>query len=221
MFSIQDGREHFWQWDSNRKLIVEDSSISEVHFSNRTDDYSLVCETYVEDGITLVNVPNILLQKAWRIHAYAFDGNYTKHENCYEVIARTKPADYAYTETEVLNWETINTKVEKALEQTGYYVPTVDASGNLSWEGSKETLPKVKTTNIKGDKGDTGAAFTYDMFTEEQLAALKGPKGDKGDKGDTGPQGEPGADYTLTANDKTEIANLVLAALPSSEEVSY
>ena len=50
MFSIQDGREHFWQWDSNRKLIVEDSSISEVHFSNRTDDYSLVCETYVEDG---------------------------------------------------------------------------------------------------------------------------------------------------------------------------
>ena len=56
------------------------------------------------------------------------------------------------------------------------------------------------------------------MFTEEQLAALKGAKGDKGD---TGPQGEPGADYILTANDKTEIANLVLAALPSSEEVGY
>lgn len=44
----------------------------------------------------------------------------------------------------------------------------------------------------KGDKGDTGAAFTYDMFTEEQLAALKGYKGDKGDKGDTGSKGEKG-----------------------------
>ena len=51
--------------------------------------------------------------------------------------------------------------------------------------------------------------FTYDDFTEEQLAALKGAKGDKGDaftyedftpeqlaslKGDTGEQGLTGAD---------------------------
>lgn len=36
----------------------------------------------------------------------------------------------------------------------------------------------------KGDKGDKGDAFTYDDFTPEQLAALKGEKGDKGDKGD-------------------------------------
>lgn len=33
----------------------------------------------------------------------------------------------------------------------------------------------------KGDKGDAGEAFTYDDFTEEQLASLKGEKGDKGD----------------------------------------
>ena len=44
----------------------------------------------------------------------------------------------------------------------------------------------------KGDKGETGASFTYDMFTAEQLAALKGEKGDKGDKGDAGSQGENG-----------------------------
>ena len=48
MFKLQDGRDRFYQWDSDRKLIVEDASITEVHFSNRTDDYSLVCETYVE-----------------------------------------------------------------------------------------------------------------------------------------------------------------------------
>lgn len=43
-----------------------------------------------------------------------------------------------------------------------------------------------------GPIGETGAAFTYDMFTEEQLIALKGPKGDKGDTGAEGPQGERG-----------------------------
>ena len=37
----------------------------------------------------------------------------------------------------------------------------------------------------KGDKGDTGAAFTYDMFTDEQLDALRGPKGDPGEPGTT------------------------------------
>lgn len=39
---------------------------------------------------------------------------------------------------------------------------------------------------FKGEKGDTGDAFTYEDFTAEQLAELKGAKGDKGDKGDTG-----------------------------------
>lgn len=44
----------------------------------------------------------------------------------------------------------------------------------------------------KGDKGETGEkgdAFTYNDFTEEQLARLKGAKGDKGDVGPQGPQG--------------------------------
>ena len=44
----------------------------------------------------------------------------------------------------------------------------------------------------------TGAAFTYDDFTEEQLAALKGPKGDPGDTGPQGPKGDPGQNGTNT-----------------------
>ncbi len=50
--------------------------------------------------------------------------------------------------------------------------------------------------SIQGPKGDTGPkgdAFTYADFTQEQLAALKGPKGDKGEKGDTGAKGAAGA----------------------------
>lgn len=38
-------------------------------------------------------------------------------------------------------------------------------------------------------KGDTGAAFTYDMFTEEQLEALRGPEGPSGERGPAGDTG--------------------------------
>lgn len=36
---------------------------------------------------------------------------------------------------------------------------------------------------LKGEPGKDGKPFTYDMFTSEQLAALKGPKGDPGTGG--------------------------------------
>ena len=122
MFKIYDGREQFYQWDIDRKLIVEDSAITQVHFCNRTDDCSLVCETFVEDGITLVNVPNILLQTDWRIRAYAYDSNYTKFEKCFDVVARTKPSDYVYTETEVLNFDVIMKRLDDIDENIGQEV---------------------------------------------------------------------------------------------------
>ena len=50
----------------------------------------------------------------------------------------------------------------------------------------------VGPTGAQGPKGDTGAAFTYDMFTEEQLAKLVGPEGKQGPKGDEGAQGPQG-----------------------------
>lgn len=45
-----------------------------------------------------------------------------------------------------------------------------------------------------GPKGDKGDPFTYEDFTPEQLAALKGPKGDPGERGQTGATGATGAD---------------------------
>ena len=48
-----------------------------------------------------------------------------------------------------------------------------------------------------------------------------GEKGEKGDTGPAGPAGPTGADYVLTAQDKSDIAALVLAALPAAEEVAY
>ena len=67
---------------------------------------------------------------------------------------------------------------------------------------------------IKGDKGDKG---------EPGIQGIQGIQGPKGDKGDTGADGHTpikGTDY-FTEADKQELVTAVIAALPSTEEVSY
>ena len=121
MFKIYDGRTHFWQWDTDCKLVVEDSSIQQVHFCNRLSEYSFVCLTYKENEQLLVNVPNILFQSDRDIHVYAYNG-YTKYEACFKVFARSKPANYVYTETEVLNYNTLLQKINQVDENIGVAV---------------------------------------------------------------------------------------------------
>lgn len=66
------------------------------------------------------------------------------------------------------------------------------AQGDKGEPGSKGDKGDTGAAGSPGAKGDKGDPFTYDDFTPEQLAALKGAKGDKGDKGDTGSPGEKG-----------------------------
>jgi len=93
-----------------------------------------------------------------------------------------------------------------------------EASASIVGESPNQILNLVLP---KGDKGDTGEAFTYDKFTTEQLEKLRGPQGkqgiqgeqgltgDKGDKGDDGASGYTpikGIDY-FTDNEIAEIKN--------------
>lgn len=67
-------------------------------------------------------------------------------------------------------------------------------------------------TGPQGPQGEAGAPFTYDMFTEEQLAALTGPQGEvgpQGEKGETGPQGATGAAFTYDMFTSAQLAALV------------
>lgn len=140
MFKIFNGREAFYQWDLNQKLIVNDNTINEVHFCNRTDDCSLVCEVYEADGLRLVNVPNILLQDTFAVKVYAVCEDYTKLCATYKVLARTKPADYVYTETEVKTWEALEKKIEEGITDekieevvTDYLAANPPKAGVTSW----------------------------------------------------------------------------------------
>lgn len=75
-------------------------------------------------------------------------------------------------------------------EDGGYYAPSVDTSGNLTWTASKTGMPAVAESNIKGPKGDTGATGPAGPKGD---TGPKGPKGDKGDTGPAGPKGDQGA----------------------------
>ena len=118
MFKIYDGRETFYQWDINQKLIVADDSITEVHFSNRTDNLSLVRDIYNEGDLRVVFVPNVLLQTNWPIKVYAYRKDHTEVSETFKVIAKAKPQDYVYTPDEVKTWEELNDRIT-ALEQSG------------------------------------------------------------------------------------------------------
>ena len=112
MLRRENGLDYFFQWDYNQRLIVDDKDISEVHFCNKITDCSYVCETYTENEVLLVNVPNILLQTDWEIEAYAYIGNCIKSSERFDIVSRAKPDNYIYEETEILNYDTLVSRMD-------------------------------------------------------------------------------------------------------------
>ena len=146
MFSIYNGRECFYQWDMEQRLIVNDSSIDEVHFCNRTDNCALVCEVYEENSLRVVNVPNILLQNSWDINVFGYCNNcYTKNYARFKVKARSKPADYIYTETEIVTVKTLVDEAVKEALSSGEFI-------GLNTEEDGEIFNDYEN-NIAGCKG--------------------------------------------------------------------
>ena len=72
----------------------------------------------------------------------------------------------------------------------GYYLSAYGIAKSHGFIGSE----KEWLASLKGDKGDP---FTYDDFTPEQLALLKGPKGDTGEKGARGDKGDSAYDIAV------------------------
>ena len=166
MFNIYDGREHFFQWDLNQKLIVLDDTINEVHFCNKTDECSLVVAVEEYEGERVANVPNVLLQDSWTIHAYAFAANYTKVEQCFKVVPRSKPADYLYTETEIATLEKMEQAIDRIEENIG------EVARDYLTENKDELLTGFATETYVNDAVDdalAAKAFATETYVDEAL----------------------------------------------------
>ena len=244
MFKILDGRNELFQWDINRQIIVSDASIDAVHFSNRTDDFSLVVEVKEENGLRVANIPNILLQESWDINVYGYcDGYYTKQAARIKVNPRTKPESYVYTETEVLNYNTVMEKINTVENNIGeavndyliknpvvvdlsnYYTKSqVDAAidavelmpGPQGPQGPQGEPGKDGAPGAPGPKGDTGPAGPAGQNGQDGAPGQQGPQGAPGAPGAPGQDGHTpvkGTDY-WTETDKAEIVADVIAAIP-------
>ena len=157
MLKIFNDRECFYQWDLNQKLIVNEDSVTEVHFCNKTDDCSLVCEVYEQDGARLVNVPAILLQSDWTIRAYAYCTNHTVKEKRFKVRARTKPADYVYIDA-INQGEIINTASELAIAVSNGVGLSGAASENFVTQNTEAYVANESQITIIENNSGTSTA---------------------------------------------------------------
>ena len=123
MLRRTNGEKFFYQWDTERKLIVNCSGCNEVHFINGDMETALCCEIYDLDGIRMVNVPNILLQSAkpfrTLLNVIESDGRLTTYSFVFRVRYRPKPEDYIYTETEILSYKDIDERMKRIEDELG------------------------------------------------------------------------------------------------------
>lgn len=174
MFKILDGRDELFQWDINRQIIVSDASIDAVHFSNRTDNSALVVEVKDKNGLRVADIPNILLQESWDINVYGYcNGYYTKQAARIKVNPRTKPESYVYTETEVLNYNTVMEKIDAIELMPGPQGPAgpQGAPGKDGAPGQQGPQGEPGAPGAPGQDGHTPVKGT-DYWTETDKAEM-------------------------------------------------
>jgi hypothetical protein len=95
--TLDNGRTELWQWDTGRKIVVDDKSVSEVHYSKYSSTQAITRE--VING--KAEIPNYLLQDTHDVTVYAYSGSiengYTAAEKTFSVAKKPKPANYVET----------------------------------------------------------------------------------------------------------------------------
>lgn len=200
-----------FQFDYGQTLEISGVELPEkfeMHFEY--GDISLSVDGLYSDGKGTVKVPDTLLDglrskfSAW---LYVEDGKSGKTLKTVEFILgrRKKPSDYPCNPSEIAEVKTLAEYVKEnadkvsAAEKVGQDL--LQMAENGEFDGA--TGPQGPQ-GIQGPKGDTGPQ------------GIAGPQGVQGERGPQGIQGPQGADYILTENDKTEIAE----AIPVDAELS-
>ncbi len=166
-----------YQWDTGQKL---------VGCTGLYVDFPIGDEVYrVETADGMCIIPDELLQTSGSHKVYECMTNNTIRSFGFSVKPRPMPPNYVYTPTEKLTLEGLAQRVDDAIADM---IRRADS-------GEFDGYTPVKGVDyFDGEKGDKGDPFTYEDFTPEQLASLKGDKGDKGDNGTDGKDGQNGAD---------------------------
>lgn len=180
VMSIADSNGILYQWDTGQRVLVAGASVGDRADFSIGGTGPLSVALYEDGGRVYADIPNILLQTAGDIAVYICTAEGTEQETIaartFRVYARPKPEDYVYTETEVLTYSALESRVS-ALEQGGggsggsgtpgkdggYYVPAVSQESSdsmtMSWKPSAEEMPEVDPTVISLPSGGGGGEW--------------------------------------------------------------
>lgn len=214
MIKLEGDKLSLYQWDLNQRVILSNIAAGiEVHFSDiyNTQDDCLVVKAYEENGFVYANIPNILLQKSGIIVAYLYvnHGNkaWTEHRAEILVLARSKPADYVYTETEIFSYKKLEDRMSLIEKSTIYVesakvgqivkVTKVDEKGvPIKWEAMDVPTYSAEDVGAVG-KEELPEAINTALAQAKESGEFNGPQGERGPVGPQGPTGESGKDGAI------------------------
>lgn len=152
-----------YQWDINRQLLIDSADLGSdfvIHCCYTEDSNAPVVEPIIDGDKVLVNIPNILLQRYGHLRVYVVVEGDTVYDATFYVMARPKPEDYIYTETEVLSYVSLSKRMddfekngigeEKIAKAIGDYVEKHSISETINYPGVKNK-PKINGVELKGD----------------------------------------------------------------------
>ena len=155
-----------FQYDRNQQITGIEGAFVDFKVGNES------LRVKVEDGS--ITIPDEVLLTPGVHFGYVCLEDETRKEFRFNVSGRPVPPNNTYAPSHAITFD----KLVKMVEDEVASLENRAASGEFDGKD--------------GEKGDKGDAFTYEDFTPEQLAALKGEKGDDGEKGADGAAGKDG-----------------------------
>ena len=214
MFTLYDGRSHFWQWDANQKLVTTTLPVgTEVHFyHDKSERLAFTMLVEQERGARVCKVPNALMEHAGTIKVYVYTtdatGTRTTHRKTFAVKPRQKPPGYVYTETETY---TLKTALQKAVNEIKVgppgrsvsiqHIEQSNAPGGESIiffsDGTELAIQNGKdgesiTVTNAEESTESGALNKITFSDGKRINIRNGLDGRDGAEGPRGPQGIPG-----------------------------
>ena len=129
-----------FQWDLNKQIPC---SFPEAHFACVGSEDALIVKANGGNA----SVPNILLQEGKDIMVWMMEDGAVADSGRIRIVTRAKPADYIYTETEVITFESLVAKVEDVI-----------AKGNAATDSATTAALKADAAANKANAASGKAA---------------------------------------------------------------
>lgn len=118
MIKIKNGT--LYQWDINRIVEIEDPQqlITEIHITNSNEAQALSVPFERSGKKLTCRIPNILLQQKGKILIFAISASDETRITGYAdfcIVERPIPANYVYTESEVLTYKALEDKLDEVI----------------------------------------------------------------------------------------------------------